>query len=178
MFYSQTLIRQKARSPIWLNTVIALLVASTSVLFIPFSYEQPILWFSGMFLLSFIIVYLTFGFSSWITLDKEGNYVLCLRDNSSRSNSYLPFEHIRHVEIIPYRSFGNAIPEEYQQREFHYCFKQFGYAGEGLIVVYHLPKPVSGDEEIRSWQIPAPKAEAFFSIMVENAESLNSKNEY
>lgn len=161
-----TLIKQRAQSEKWLCLIAALFIASFAMFFIPYAHEAKPQWFSGLFLLSYLLIRLTMGFSTWIYEDSEGKRILCLRDAHANTNSYLPLEFITHVEYCDYSMWNQKrAPSNYANRKFHRIFTQLGYHGSGLIVCYRLPKSISGDCELRSWQFPAPKSEAFLKLM-------------
>ncbi len=168
MFRNQTIIKQCAKSALWVRLITAAILSGFAMLFIPGVHGHEIVWLIGLYLLSYSLINYTMGFRSWITRDDKGKYILCIRDNSSRANSYLPFEYITHVELYEYSGFRSKAPANYENEPFHIIHNQFSFQGKGLIVRYKLPKYISGDREYRSWQLPAPKANKFFKVLKQN----------
>lgn len=169
MFNTRTLLMQRARSQLWIRVIAALIIAGFALLFVPFVHGSKLLWFVGLASLAYVLVSYTMGIRSWVTVDKIGNYVLCIRDNHSGSNAYVPFEFITLSEACEYSVFKNSAPQAYRNQEYHRVFKHFGYQGAGVIVCYQLPKHLCGDDQKRSWQFPAPKAEQLLNLLKNNA---------
>jgi len=169
MFSNKTVKKQTAHIARWVRLIIAFILAGFALLFIPLAYEYEIFWFIGLAALSYSLMYYSMGFRSWIIVDNKGEYTLCIKDNHTRTNAYVPFEYITNVEICNYSSNKQRVPIEYEEDDYHHIYNQFGYKGKGLIVRYQLPKHISGDTKRRSWQFPAPKAEEFLTFLKENA---------
>ena len=169
MFSNKTVKKQTAHIARWVRLIIAFLLAGFAILFIPLAYEYEIFWFLGLSGLSYSLMYYSMGFRSWIKVDREAEYTLCIRDNHTRTNAYVPIEYITNVELCEYSGTKITAPIEYEDHDFHHIYNQFGYKGKGLIVRYQLPKHISGDTERRSWQFPAPKAGEFLTFLKENA---------
>jgi hypothetical protein len=165
MFGSRTLVNQRAQSPRWLSFIIAVFISAFSVSFISFSHDFLWLWFICLAFVAYGFARLTMGVRSWIRVDSNGKYLLCLRDNGSRANAYVPFDYINRVELCEYAAWPqDNTPPEYQGLPYHRCYTQLGYQGPGLIVSYTSPTHLGGDGQLRSWQIPAPRAQAFLAM--------------
>lgn len=170
-------LRQRAQSPRWLRGLIALVLAGFAQLFVPFAWEHPVAWFVGLAIFSYTMASWTLGVRSWIEIDNAGGQVFVVRDNSSRSNAYLPAAYIRSMERCDCRSFGNDVPPVYAHRSHHHRFAMLGYEGPGLIVDYQLPKHLCADGHERSWQIPAPRAAEFLEELRIHVASNRSESE-
>lgn len=105
------------------------------------------------------------GFKSWVTQDKQGNLTMSFYDKYSRTNAYLPFEYITDYQLCEYSGFQNKAPDLFKDLPFHNIYSQLLYQGKGLIIKYKIPKSVGGDDEERSWQLPAPKANEFIKLV-------------
>ena len=169
MFTTKQVITQTARMELWVNIIVALLISFFALIFIPLSYENPIAWFVGLSIISYIFVYFTMGLRSRITLHKELTYTLSIPEHSSNRCRKIPFEYITHVEVCEYKLFKRDCyyPDEVNN-DYYYKKTMFGYQGAGLIVCYQLPKTMSGDFIVRGIRFPAPKANECLSVIKEN----------
>lgn len=166
MFAGRTVEKQCAQSPRWLSFIIAALVSAFTVMSFSFAHDYLLFWFAGLFIVAYILARATMGIRSWISVDGAGKYMLCMRDNVSRANAYVPFDYIDSVDQSEYVSWPqNNTPAEFQNLPYHRTYSQLAYKGPGLIVCYTSPKHLGGDGQLRSWKIPAPKAEAFLALL-------------
>ncbi|GAA4096745.1 hypothetical protein [Zhongshania borealis] len=165
MFGSRTVEKQRAQSPRWLSFLIATFVSAFSVMLFPFAHDFLPLWFSGLCLVAYMLARGTMGIRSWISVDGAGKYMLCMRDNASRANVYVPFDYIDSVALCEYVSWTeDNTPPAYKNLPYHRTYSQLAYQGPGLIVDYTSPKHLGGDGQLRSWRIPAPRAQVFLAI--------------
>jgi hypothetical protein len=172
MLNTKTVITQTARRELWVNFILTLLVSSFGLVFIPFSYESPLIWFVGLSVVSYICIYYTMGFRSKITINKELKYTISIPDNSSNTSRHIPLEYITHVEICEYSLFKrDCYYPSAVNNDYYYKKTMFGYRGAGLIVCYQLPKTMTGDSIVRGIRFPSPNANEFLSFI--NANTLS-----
>ncbi|BFM04983.1 hypothetical protein [Halioxenophilus aromaticivorans] len=164
-----TVLKQVARGPIWLQLILSAFIAGFAVLFVPGAHTVLLAWFLGLAALAFCLLRLTFGFRSWIVQEKNAKYTLCIRDNHSRTTIQLPIDYITMVDHCEYTGFRKNESEiNYLYNSCHKSFKHWGYLGPGLEISFQLPRTSAGSVELRSWRIPSPKAEAFYTLIAEN----------
>jgi hypothetical protein len=77
------------------------------------------------------------------------------------------------VELCEYSLWGIRAPAAYVDRDYHRIYTKFGYQGAGLIFCYDLPGHIVDDFELRSWQLPTPKAEEFLAFLLKNTKGSN-----
>lgn len=165
MFNKRVVIRQKAKIIKSLCLVPAFGITLFAILFIPYAQEFELFLFAGLFSISYLLVRRTVGFRSWISESSEIKYSLCIGDDYSNTHSCIPFVDITSVELCEYSLWGTRAPAAYADRDYHRIYTQFGYQGSGLIICYNLPGHIGDDSELRSWQLPVPKAEKFLALL-------------
>ncbi|MEX1668295.1 hypothetical protein AB4876_05185 [Zhongshania guokunii] len=166
IFNNRTIEKQRAQSPPWVSLIIAAFVAIFTVGLFSFTHDHILLWFVGLFGAAYILARGTMGIRSWIREDGDGKYMLCLRDNVSRANAYIPFEYISNTELCDYAIWPqDNTPPAYRDLPYHRTYTQFGYRGAGLLVCYTSPPHLGGDGLLRSWLIPAPRAAEFLELL-------------
>jgi hypothetical protein len=175
MFSTKTVMAQTARREPWGNFGLALLVSSCALIFVPLSYENPIGWFIGLLIISYIFIYFSMGLRSHITIGKESQHTIHIQDRYSNYISrQVPFKCITHIEICEYRLYDkDYYYPDGVNKDFFYSFTLFGYKGPGLIVYYQLPKSMTDDSIVRGIRFPSPKANEFLSFVKDNTSTSN-----
>jgi hypothetical protein len=117
-----------------------------------------LLWFTGLFFFSYVLARGTMGIRSWIRKDSNGKHILCLRDNISRANAYIPFEYISKVERCEYTTWlQDNTPPAYRNLPYHRTYTQFAYQGPGLIVSYTSPNILVAMASFVAGKFPPPR---------------------
>jgi hypothetical protein len=162
MSAKQTGFIQTARMPVWLCLVWATFIAGFAILFIPFSHQNPALWFLSLFLLSFIGVYFGVALTTRVVKDSNDEYCLLIPDHSSNTTQRIPVNSIVSIENCHYSLFFNTFlcPDDVN-KDFFYQKSLFGYAGQGVIISYRL----DGEKLTRGIVLPSPKAASFISFI-------------
>ena len=162
MIFNKNILKQKAQNVWWFCLLSAFVIAGFALLFLPIAVKYRLVCFVALVLISYFLVRKTVGFDSSIKEVKKGVYALAIRDNEMNNNSYLPLEYITDIEVCEYFiGQKNKIPSKFKNQPNHRIFNQFFYQGLGLVVGFQLPKHISADTSVKSWQFPAPKANDF-----------------
>lgn len=168
MFNKMTLIRQRAQTNRLFCLLPALGIAAFSILFIPVDFYSGGWWFAGLTWISYMLLRWFYGMRSWIT-ETDGDpatRAFCIRDSYASFGSCIPCEYIIGIESCEYTLWHQQrIPAVHKDNPYYVIYTQMGYSGPGLIISYRLPKHLSDVTQVRSWQLPAPKAQQFIALL-------------
>lgn len=133
------------------------------------AYDTPLLGLVVLTAIFAVFLHVFHGVRSWVVGQPEdpGSLVLFLRPQRNRVASEVRADWMSRLTPCTYEHRWNQqVPTpDGADPEYHHTFRQIGYRGPGLTVVYRIPPRFGGDEHVRTWTFPAPKAEAFIAAL-------------
>lgn len=177
MFNTEKVIKQTSRGKVWWCLLLSIPIAFFAVIFTPFSYKNPLFWFFAIATISYLFIYYTTGVYSYISLNKKGEFHLCIYNNYNRRTTSIPFNRITHISLCEYQLFKNNKANLQclcESKDFHHMLNHLGYAGQGLVVCYKEDELVYAPSKFligaeyspyKSCQFPAPNSKEFVEIL-------------
>lgn len=82
------------------------------------------MWFCALLLVALELALRMMGCHSWVQQNGGGAYIIDFRDRYAKANSYIPFEHVSHVELCRYTFLEkDTEPSVYGEHVFDIMFR-------------------------------------------------------
>lgn len=169
MFNRHRLLHQQARPPRWVCLLLGLGIGCGAAwLGRPAGLWSP-LWVIALCTLSYAGVRWFWGVHSQV-VDPGGDASRrALRLREPHATVYAQVDQAWITRIMPcsYTRWRHTEPVTCDAVDpaYHRVFRQFGYAGPGLVVCYRLPDWAGGQQVERAWQFPAPEAKRMMALL-------------